>query len=51
MTAIRMFATEAGSAWVIWRMSPPAVMTASRNAAATIARGCPPAIQLIRNPV
>jgi hypothetical protein len=46
-----MFTTEAGSAWVIWRMSPPAVMTASRNDMVTIASGLPAAIQLIKKPV
>ena len=50
-TAIRMLATEPGKACVICKMSPPAVMTASTNAAATMPSGCPPAIQATRNPV
>src|SRR6185369_6786851 len=51
MMAIRMLTTEPGSVCVIWRMSPPAVTTESRNDAATMPRGWPLAIQLIRKPV
>ena len=33
-----------------WRVSPPALITAIRKAAATIPSGSPPEIQLTRKP-